>query len=223
MLIVLAAPTILSWTPDTRSTTPLGSPMPQVIDAPAERLTSLDPAVRVTGANPSQRHRLDEALGAFRSAGLALPDLQIDFHSDDTACDGHYGLYHDDLVPPRVSICSELEFVVAHELAHAWEAANLTEDDRRQYLQARALTSWNDPVDPWADRGIEDAAFVVQQNLSGRDIRPDRGPWPQRISAYEMLTELPSPLVDQTLRPGRLGRQAAPSPRRDAGDAGRPR
>ena len=55
--------------------------------------------------------------------------------------------------------------------------------------------TWSDHSVPWAQRGVEDAAFVVQQNL--RAVAPTAlasATWADRIAAFELLTGMPSPL-----------------------------
>jgi hypothetical protein len=84
--------------------------------------------------------------------------------------------------------------VITHELAHAWEAANLDDGDRARYLYARGLTSWDDPKTPWDERGGEDAAFIIQQNLVLIAHQPPSPVRTDRIHAYELLVSLASPL-----------------------------
>ena len=67
--------------------------------------------------------------------------------------------------------------------------------DRARYLEARGLTNWSDRSRPWGERGTEDAAFIVQQNL--RDVAPRTTvspTWTERIAAFELLTGSVSPL-----------------------------
>lgn len=89
-------------------------------------------------------------------------------------------------------MCSELAFVLTHELAHAWEAANLTDADRTRYVDVRGLASWNDPADSWKDRGVEDAAFMIQQNLMVSTPSMASPTWIERVTADELLTGHPA-------------------------------
>ena len=151
--------------------------------------------VTVEGADVEQRARLDDALARFDSAGLRLADFEIVFSDDESVCAGHLGGFRDRDDTPHVSVCSDLEFVVLHELAHVWIDANLGEVARDEYVRARGLAAWSDHSVPWAQRGVEDAAFVVQQNL--RDVAPSSlasATWADRIAAFELLTGVPSPL-----------------------------
>jgi hypothetical protein len=146
------------------------------------------PAVTVRGGDAGRRGELGEALARFRSAGLRLPDVEIVISDSEAACNGHLGLFERQYQPWRIRICSELPFVMTHELAHAWEAANLDEGDRIHYLEARGLESWSDPADPWAERGQEDAAFIIQQILMMPHAATSSPAWGERIAAYELLT-----------------------------------
>src|SRR5512134_2896532 len=108
---------------------------------------SLEPSLTIRGTDArhtGQSARVDDALARFRFAGLELPDLEIAFHEDDSACDGHEGMFRPHDLPWRIDVCSDLDFVVPHELAHAWAAANLDDDDRARYVAARGLTNWAD-------------------------------------------------------------------------------
>lgn len=161
---------------------------------------SSTPAVVAVGLDDEQQARLEEALALFHRNGLDLPDLEVRFFEDREGCRGHFGLFQSRFSPWRISICSDLPFVLPHELAHAWEAANLDDQDRRHYLEVRGLTAWNDKEVPWGDRGSEDAAFVIQQNLTATRRPPSSGEWLSRIERYELLTGRRSPLRGEPAR-----------------------
>ena len=157
---------------------------------------SLVPSLKIRGTDAGQAGqttRVDNALARFRYAGLKLPDLEIIFHDDDSACDGHDGMFRPHSFPWRIDVCSDLDFVVPHELAHAWAAANLDDNDRARYIDARGLTNWADTSAPWEERGTEDAAFMIQQNLRAIDLDVSSAAWLERIRAYEVLTGMTSP------------------------------
>lgn len=121
--------------------------------------------------------------------------MEIEFRDDPADCNGHDGLFQSRYTPWRVTVCRELPYVLTHELAHAWEAANLDDADRNRYLELRGLTTWRDHDVSRGDRGIEDAAFMLQQNLmAGRvDVESDR--WIERARAFEALTGRTSPVL----------------------------
>lgn len=189
-----------TWTvdPDT-ATVAVADPEPidVSIDGPGPVTVALTPSVAVVGADAEERARLDQALARFRDNGLELPDLTVRFSGHQGDCAGHLGLFEQSVTPWRLSICSELAFVPTHELAHAWEAANLTDDDRARHTLARGLASWNDPGVAWKDRGVEDVAFIIQQNLMATNPPLESPTWIERMGAYELLTGRPSPLLTE--------------------------
>lgn len=179
--------------------TPIEAPSPAdevvvpVIE-PEPASVSLTPDVTVIGASAEQQVAVDDAVARFRSAGLELPDVEVRFLADEAECAGHLGLFQRGFTPWRVLVCSDLAFVPTHELAHAWEAANLDDDDRARYVEARGMATWDDPDADWNERGVEDAAFIVQQNLMAEHPIPDSPVWKERTAAFELLTGSSSPL-----------------------------
>ncbi len=175
------------------------APVPEVpAPAPVPDLgptVGLDPVVTVVGADREQLALVDDALDSFRAAGLALPNLEVIFHDDPAECRGHDGLFQAQYTPWRLLVCSDLAFVVTHEMAHAWEAATLDDADRLAYTEYREMTTWDDTAAEWGDRAVEDAAFVVQQNLMAGNVRLDTPVWAERTQAFEALTGRRSPLL----------------------------
>jgi hypothetical protein len=152
------------------------------------------PDLTVLDASAEDRAALNDALADFRAAGLELPNAAIAFSDDEVACKGHPGIFDQRVEPWRITICSDLDFVIAHELAHAWAAANLDDTDRSRYTAARGLTNWADHDTPWNERATEDAAFIIQQNLTMEQVPLSSPTWLERIDAYELLTGRRSPL-----------------------------
>jgi hypothetical protein len=165
-----------------------------VINVLAQVAVRSTPQVSVSGADSEDRTRLDEALAAFRENDLDLPNLDVRFFDDEAECHGHQGLFQQSFTPWRLLICSDLQFVPTHELAHAWEAATLTDDDRDRYVEARGLTTWDNPDVAWDERGVEDVAFILQQNLTTTNPPLTSATWIERAAAYELITGRPSPL-----------------------------
>ncbi|MEN8115303.1 MAG: hypothetical protein ABFS21_13045 [Actinomycetota bacterium] len=164
-------------------------------DLPDRRVAvSLHPTVTVTGGTEEERERLDLALDRFTEARLPLPDLEVVFGPLGVACKGHHGLFQQGFSPWRISICKDVGFVYEHELAHAWEAATLTDEAREEYMALRGFTVWADHEVPWAERGVEDAVFVVQQALSGSPLPPRLSDEAlSRLAAFDFLTDSPDP------------------------------
>jgi len=173
--------------------------VPEIAPSPS---VSLRPVVEVVGTQHAKAETVGDALERFRAAGLRLPDLVVVFHADDEPCKGHDGLFQPQFSPWRVLVCSQADYVLTHELAHAWEAANLDDDDRARYVRHRGLTAWLGTDLEWSERGVEDAAFMLQQNLMMRPLRVDNDRWAERLDAYRMLTGMASPIVtdrDETM------------------------
>ncbi len=146
-----------------------------------------------TQYSPQDQARLDHTLDLFAAAGLELPEMDIRFAADRTNCKGHDGLFQPRFSPWRLTICSDRDYVLPHELAHAWAEANLTETDMARFVSRLGLPSWNDKSDDWNDRGTEVAAFTIQQNVVSRKV-PNSRTWRQRIADFEFLTGQASPL-----------------------------
>ena len=153
------------------------------------------PEVTVVGASPAQHDRVAAALASFERAGLVVPPVEITFVDGAEDCGGNDGWFQP---PATITVCSDLEFVVTHELAHAWIAVNLDAEARAGYIQARELEAWSDHDLAWHERGTEDAAFVMQQNLMITRFVPNSDTWQGRADAYQLLTGLESPLRIET-------------------------
>lgn len=151
------------------------------------------PRLTLEGASPAQQARVVAAVTRFEELGLTLPDVALTFADEAADCRGKHGWFQPG-EPARITVCSDLAYVVTHELAHAWLEVNLDADDRAAYLDARGLAAWNDGDLEWHHRGIEDAAFVVQQNLMITRHVTLNELWLGRAAAYELLTGEQSPL-----------------------------
>ena len=158
------------------------------------RSTSLNPEVTVTGASADEARKVTEALERFRRESLGLPDMSISFDDSREACAGYPGLFQPGSSPAKVTVCDGLEFIVTHELAHAWVDHYVDAQRREAYLRFRCLNTWNDADASWRERGTEDAAFVIQQVLWQTQPVPDNELWLDLAAAYEFLTGLRSSL-----------------------------
>lgn len=160
---------------------------------PASPVVSLSPVMRIFNGSPHQHQRLGEAVVRFVALGLPLPDLQVHFAPDTNPCHGYMGMFEPQRAPWRITICSEAGFVYEHELAHAWELANLEDQTRVEFMELRGYSAWSGSV-PWNQRGVEGAAFVIQQGLSGLPLPPALGTEARSgLEAFELLTGQPAP------------------------------
>ena len=125
---------------------------------------SLNPTLTVVGTD-DQKALVEDAQSTFISLGMALPDLEIRFSDDDEACDGHMGMFRPRSEGWGIDICSDLAFVLPHELGHAWERVALSDADRDAYMADREFETWQH-----AERNesaIEDVAHVLQLVILG--------------------------------------------------------
>jgi hypothetical protein len=148
--------------------------------------------ITFVGGTELQRARTMEAVERFEAAGLSLPPLTVEFGVDQQACSGHHGVFRASSM--TISICSDVESVFEHELAHVWERSNVTAETRRSFMTARRYEVWSDPNVPWNERGVEGAAFVIQQGFATLPLPPVLGDeFTSRMRAFEMLAGVPAP------------------------------
>lgn len=197
------------------SLTALATILPLAIDTGARRAVnaaqdaaisaSLDPTITTSGGTAEAHRKLEGALHKFRDAGLELPDLVVRFSVDEADCGGHRGRFRDSTTPWEISVCSDSDAVYEHELAHAWERASLTDEQREAFMELREYEVWSSADVPWNERGVEGVAFVIQQGLSNVPLSPVLSEEARsRMQAYEFLTGSPAPrlvrwLADRTV------------------------
>ena len=134
------------------------------------------PAVTITGITPAQATLVEWAMALFATAELRLPDLGIVGHDSTDACMGRNGMHVVDDGRSTIHICTRdagriQEFLFLHELAHAWDRANLSAERRLAFLEQRGLAEWNNlDTDQWHDRGGEHAAEIIAWGLIDRPV-----------------------------------------------------
>ena len=133
---------------------------------PAEGLP-VPPVVLIEAEDPDQLVMANWALGRFEEAGLELPDLHIVFPGRDLSlCNGAPATALTRQRPIEIRLCWNDRFILLHELGHAWDAHNLTEDRRESFMALRAeVDAWTGVDVPWARRGLEHAANVIACGL----------------------------------------------------------
>ncbi len=144
---------------------------------------SLAPRIVVEGT-VEQQTAVEEAVAVFIALGMPLPDLAVTFTTDEDQCNGFMGLFQPNAGGWRIDICSDLAFVIPHELGHAWERANLDHDDHAEYMDARGLEHWRHSKR--VEAGVEDVALVIQHIVlgGGSSHREDIS------DAFDLLTSL---------------------------------
>lgn len=137
------------------------------------------------------------AIDRFLDSGLDLPNLEIRFAQD---CQERFGAWGrirwGSTTLWRAEVCTK--GVYLHELAHAWDRWNLTEADRRLFLELRGLDAWQGSDVPWAERGEEDLARLVARIL-GRGVDNYRSKDTQTdLDHFEQITGISVPIVQAT-------------------------
>ena len=153
--------------------TPTASVGPAAVANPAAAAgqTDVSATVTITGATSLEDEMVHWALGRFKAAGLALPQVDVVFHSDTTACLDFIGYYSS--TTSRVDICNrddqstDPKNTVLHELAHAWSFAHMTETDIADFVTHRDLDGWDSNDLAWWKMGQEQAAEIIAWGLQG--------------------------------------------------------
>ena len=152
--------------------------------------------VEIRNADEERHSEIEKALARFDEAGLELPSLIIEWHDDRSGCDGSGGLFRWGADIARVDLCTSETFVLLHELGHAWDVTNLTDDQRQEFLRAAELTAWSDASTPWKERGCEVAANTIAVGLAYRELSHfDLPLLEEELELYETLTGRPSPRI----------------------------
>lgn len=148
-----------------------------------------EPEITIVGNHSvAQADLVEAAVASFTGAGLSLPATSVHFHASSELCGGHLGRFVARAREPHVvRVCSDLPFVVTHELAHSWIHDNVDEATRAAYLEFRGLATWNDRREPWMERGMEDAAFMLQQILMVMPPDATSELWKSRYRAFLVL------------------------------------
>ena len=160
-------------------------------DDPAA-LVSLDPEISFVAGSATDRLTVTDAVGSFVAQGLALPDLEIRFHTDASGCGGHRGLFHHNDGDPAIDLCFEGEFLVLHELGHAWEHFNLDDQARGEFQALVEAPTWNSPDAPHSRRAIEIAADAMAHGLLSEPLTAGQNR-DREFARYESLTGTPTP------------------------------
>ena len=130
-----------------------------------------------TGLSTQELEVLDWALALFDEAGLDLPGIDFVGQEALDACHGGSGLHRIDGGRSRVTICGEHprrfdEILFLHEIAHAWDFAQLSDARRAAFAELRGLDQWwDDGVHEWDQRAAEHAAEIVTWALRDRPMQ----------------------------------------------------
>lgn len=152
-----------------------------------------DNPITLIGHTPEQSAAVDELLGRFADAGLDLPPITIAFWSSRDHCGGHGGLHRG---LGDIEVCLPSSWMIAHEMAHAWDVHNLSDPEREAYRRLWEAPTWASSEFEWHERAMELAANTIAFAM----LNDDPEPYKQIRSflcTYEALTglSLPTPLA----------------------------
>jgi len=132
------------------------------------------------GGTEVERETFEKAHRRYVDAGLILPRmLRIEFTDDIPACRGYDGLYIHTSQTIRFCRASAEDWyalpkLILHELGHAWDNQNLTEENRRFFMEKYGKTTrWLDRDLPHDQRPGEKLANAVAGVVQGL-ISPER-------------------------------------------------
>lgn len=171
---------------------------------------AIRPQLLVFEAGPGQLQMARWAARRFEIAELQVPEGEVHFHHDLSACDGHLGWANNG----RIDLCASLvdaptRRALLHEMGHIWLDENITTSERTRFLELRDLSSWNSPNDPWSLRGYEQGAEIIAWALGERILTPsipDNEPEKLELG-FQMLTGIELP---EALRPEAMSSAPAP-------------
>jgi hypothetical protein len=128
----------------------------------------------ITGGTEVEREQFEEVHHRYLDAGMTLPaHLTVVFTDDLPSCRGYKGLYIFTTDTIRFCKKSDEDWVVLgklimHELGHAWDDANMTEERRSAFLRHLESTAeWLDGDLPHNERPGERLAAVVAGVVQG--------------------------------------------------------
>lgn len=118
----------------------------------------------------------------FALVGLELPDVEVAFHDDKEPCRGQTGYFRGGRDHRLVDVCVkdlgtyashlQRQRTLVHELAHAWDHANLDSRRRAELLRTLDATDWYAPDQEWDERGVERFAETIVWGLYDQMRRP---------------------------------------------------
>lgn len=187
----LSAVVIAAWIGPTGTASTAERLEPPASETPAsiEANTPADPLTLI-GHTQEQAEVVDDLIDRYADAGLALPPLTIEFIENGDKCHGRDGLY--DGSARVITICKTSTFTITHEIAHAWEAHNLTDADREVYRQLWDAPTWGSHEVEWGLRATERAANTIAWALLLDNPEPNQL-FRAHVCTYRALTGNPPP------------------------------
>jgi hypothetical protein len=148
----------------------------KAVDAINRPSVTRTPSVVIDGGTPEHQQTVNDAVARYLSIGLALPDLRVQIHAGGgkAACEGFQGVFRPDGGVAVIDLCFPGEFLVLHELGHAWERFNLDDRQRAAFERLTGLTTWRSTDVAWHDRAAERAANTLAHGLLSTPLESTR-------------------------------------------------
>ena len=151
-------------------------PVSQGLDLQAPKASAPAGTTR-TNLTEAQAQLVDSGIELLETAGLRLSGIDIVGYREVDGCYGRGGAAIDHGLRTEVRICVDGDgptddWTVIHELAHAWEHRNITDETRDVFLELRGLDAWRDGE--WHERGAEHAAEILVWGVIDREVLPVR-------------------------------------------------
>jgi hypothetical protein len=152
------------------------------------------PSHTFTTTTDEQSELIAWALDLFVVADMDLPGIDFIGFDDAAECWDRSGAAIRHNHRTEIRLCFEEgkptnDWVVLHEIAHAWDHLNLGEATHDVFLELRGLGRWREGV--WYERGAEQAAEIITWGLIDRSTSPGRienNSCPELLAGYRLLT-----------------------------------
>jgi hypothetical protein len=153
----------------------------------------------IYGADVELTAVINAAIDRYNTTGFTLDPMRFYAHPTDDKCRGNKALFGRDGELDRIDLCSGRTFaIVLHELAHAWEHNNMSDNTRQAFLDYTGLV-WYDPDVNWRNRGNEVVANTIAWGLRETPLTAtDIGNYSELLHRFELLTGIPSPRLPST-------------------------
>ena len=185
-VVVLIAGAMVLGAPGGAAALPTGGPSSAIRPD-----VSLAPEITFVDGTPEERRTVLDAVGLFGAAGLSLPALRVRLHPDGKAgCHGNMGYFAP--TPPTIDLCFDRRFLALHELAHAWEWSNVSDDIRARFVVQSDADAWDGDDVPHSHRGVERAADTIAFGLLPGSLSLSEACDPM-LDGFALLTGRPSP------------------------------
>lgn len=174
---------------------------PSPIEAP------VPDGVQFVEMSDGQAAAVARMIGLYERAGLEMPPLVIRGSDDGADCGHHEGVHRSRGDWSEVVLCTDggtgwERRTVAHELAHAWVAHHVTDEQRDEFRELRGWTHWRDyEAAEWRDNGTEQAAEIISWGVydARTPLLVDVHSCAGLHAAYTSLTGRTAPQTDTAL------------------------